>query len=114
MGLAPKVGTYYRPSVRIIAKRTLRQFWERGARFADAREPLEAWHQEARHAAWRTPADVKAQYRNASVLRDGRIVFNVGGNKYRLVVRIRYDIQTIFVRFVGTHAEYDAIDAQTI
>ena len=69
---------------------------------------------EARQAVWQTPAAVKAQYRNASILQDGRVVFNIAGNKYRLVVRIRYDVQTIFVRFVGTHAEYDGTDARTI
>jgi mRNA interferase HigB len=100
--------------VRIIAKRTLRQFWERSPRYRDAQGPLEAWYTEARHATWQTPADVKTQYHNASVFRDGRMVFNIAGNKYRLVVRIRYDTQTIFVRFVGTHADYDTIDAQMI
>jgi mRNA interferase HigB len=79
-----------------------------------AKGPLEAWHAEARSATWVTPAEVKAQYGTASVLKDGRVVFNIGGNKYRLVVWINYAFFTIYIRFVGTHSEYDEIDAQTI
>jgi mRNA interferase HigB len=100
--------------VRIIAKRTLRQFWESNPRYADARQPLQAWFREVSRATWRTPADVQAQYRSASVLRDGRVVFNVAGNKYRVVVWIRYVSHTVYVRFVGTHEQYDAIDVRTI
>jgi mRNA interferase HigB len=100
--------------VRIIAKRTLRQFWESSPRHADARQPLQAWFREVSRATWRTPADVKAQYRSASVLQDGRVVFNVAGNKYRVVVWIRYVSHTVYVRFVGTHEQYDAIDVQTV
>ncbi|MCI0684323.1 MAG: type II toxin-antitoxin system HigB family toxin [Gemmataceae bacterium] len=97
--------------MRIIAKKTLKEFWltEPGAQAA-----LEAWHAEAKHAEWSSPADVKAHYATASILKDGRVVFNIGGNKYRLVVWINYEFFTIYVRFVGTHQEYDDIDAQTI
>jgi mRNA interferase HigB len=69
---------------------------------------------DARRATWQTPADVKARYARASILQGGRVVFTIGGNKYRLVVKINYAYQVIYVRFVGTHAEYDRIDAQTI
>lgn len=75
---------------------------------------MEAWHAEARQAEWSSPADVKASFGSASILLDGRVVFNIGGNKYRLVVWINYDFYTIYIRFVGTHKEYDEIDAQTI
>jgi len=99
--------------VRVIAKRTLRQFWEL-ARYADSKGPLEAWHAEALKAEWHTPHEVKAQFRSATVLQGGRVVFNIGGNKYRLVVAIDYQRLACFVKFVGTHQQYDAIDAETI
>lgn len=97
--------------VRIIAKKTLKEYWEKEP---DAKAPLEAWHAEAKNAEWTSPAEVKAQYGSASILKDGRVVFNIGGNKYRLVVWINYHFFTIYVRFVGTHKEYDNIDAQTV
>lgn len=81
---------------------------------ADAREPIQAWYRHTLHADWASPADVKADLRHASILRDGRVVFNLGGNKYRLVVWINYRFRVVYVRFIGTHAEYDKIDAQTI
>ena len=75
---------------------------------------LEAWHAEAQKATWHTPQEIKAQFCSASVLKGGRIVFNIGGNKYRLVVAIDYVRQACFVKFIGTHAQYDAIDAETV
>jgi mRNA interferase HigB len=99
--------------VRIIAKRTLRRFWER-PEHADALRPLVAWHAEVRRAAWRTPADIKAQFRSASILKERRAVFNIAGNKYRLVVHVRYDLGRVYVRFIGTHRDYDKINAETI
>jgi mRNA interferase HigB len=81
---------------------------------ADAREPLLAWYRHAVKADWASPAAVKADFRSASVLKDGRVVFNIAGNKYRLVVWINYPYRVTYVRFIGTHAAYDAIDAQTI
>ena len=97
--------------MRVVAVRNLRGFWEV---HPDCEQPLRAWHQEARAAQWRTPAEVKARYPAASVLRDNRVVFNIAGNKYRLVVRINYDFGVMYVRFIGSHAEYDAIDARRI
>jgi mRNA interferase HigB len=97
--------------MRIIARRTLREFW---MRHPDARGPLAAWYQEARHAAWKSPSAVKAHIRSASIIRDNRVVFNIGGNKYRLVVKINYGYEIVFIRFVGTHRQYDAIDAETV
>lgn len=97
----------------IIKRKTLVEFYEQPNR-QGAKEPLEAWYYEARHANWISPADVKEQYRSASILKNNRVVFNIAGNKYRLVVRINYDSKTVFVRFIGTHKEYDKIDAEVI
>lgn len=95
----------------IIAIRTLREFWGRHPR---AEASLRSWHAEASRANWRTPADIKAAHRNASFLANSRVVFNIKGNDYRLVVAVRYSAGTMFIRFVGTHAEYDKINAETI
>jgi len=100
--------------VRIIAKRTLRQFWERDRRFIDAKKALEDWYTQVNQADWATPADVKAQYGDASILKGSRVVFNICGNKYRLIVKINYPYRVVYIRFVGTHAEYDRIDVETI
>ena len=97
--------------MRIISKKTLKAYWRKEPAVKAA---LEAWHAEAKNAEWSSPADVKAQYGTASILKDGRVMFNIGGNKYRLVVWINYDFHTVYIRFVGTHKEYDEIDAQTI
>ena len=98
-------------AVRIIARRALREFWER---HPDAEQPLRAWYHDARKADWRTPAEVKRAYANASIVGANRVVFNIGGNKYRLVVAINYPFRVCYVRFIGTHAQYDKIDAQNI
>jgi mRNA interferase HigB len=99
--------------MRVIAKRTLREFWEMPA-FADAQGPLEAWYAEAEKACWDTPQALKAKFRNASILKNGRAVFNIAGNKYRLVVSIDYRRQAMYIRFIGTHRQYDDIDAEVI
>jgi len=99
--------------MRVIALSTLKRFFE-GKAHADARELLLAWYRHALHADWRDPADVKRDFGTASILRDGRVVFNIGGNKYRLAVWINYPYRVVYVRFVGTHAQYDRIDAQTV
>jgi mRNA interferase HigB len=97
--------------VRIIARRTLREFWEK---HPDAEQPLRAWYANARQAGWKTPADVKMDYGNASLLANNRVVFNIKGNRYRLVVAIDYQYAAIYIRFVGTHREYDRVDAPTV
>ena len=97
--------------MRVIAKRSLREFWEV---HSDARGPLEAWHAEASKASWRTPQEIRAQFGSSSILKGGRVVFNIGGNKYRLVVSIDYERQACFVKFVGTHKRYDSIDPETV
>ncbi|MEW5885525.1 MAG: type II toxin-antitoxin system HigB family toxin [Pseudomonadota bacterium] len=97
--------------MRVIAVSTLRAFWER---HPDAEQPLKAWYEEATSATWSQPADIKAQYRSASVLKNRRVVCNINGNDYRLIVAVAYKLQIVYLKFVGTHKEYDAVDAATI
>lgn len=97
--------------MRIISRKSLKEFWEK---YPDSEEHLKAWYQIASAAEWATPQDIKEQYRNASILKDGRVVFNIKGNTYRLVVWINYEFYTIYIRFVGTHEEYDETDVQTV
>ena len=97
--------------MRIIFRRRLVEFWES---HPDAEQPLRAWYTEARRASWNSPAEIKAIYRSASILSNNRIVFNIKGNTYRLVVVVEYAQGKMFIRFVGTHAEYDRIDASSI
>jgi mRNA interferase HigB len=100
--------------MRIIALSTLKAFWEDNPENMDAKEPTLAWHRHTLHADWRSPADVKQDFRNASILKDGRLVFNIAENKYRLVVWVNYAYQVVYIRFIGTHAQYDKVDVQTI
>ncbi len=100
--------------MRVIALSTLKAFLERTPTYTDAREPVMAWYRQVRAADWATPADVKRDIRTASILRDGRAVFNIAGNKYRIVVWINYPYRVVYIRFIGTHRRYDRIDAQTI
>lgn len=96
---------------RIFAKRTLREFWEK---HADAEQYLKTWYDTAMNSKWNTPNDVKNTYANASILKDERVVFNIKENSYRLAVKFNFEKQWIFIRFIGTHAEYDKIDANNI
>lgn len=97
--------------MRVIAKRILRDFWER---YTDSEQQLKTWYKEASKASWKTPNDIKDEYVKASILKSGRVVFDICGNKYRLIVDINYERQWIFIRFIGTHKEYDKIDADKI
>jgi len=97
--------------MRVIAVKPLRSFWQK---HPQAENALRGWYAEASMAKWTAPADIKAAHRNASFLGHNRVVFNIKGNDYRLVVAVRYSQQLMFVRFIGTHAEYDRIDAETI
>jgi len=96
--------------MRIISLRLLREFWQQ---HPDAEQPLKAWHADTM-ANWQTPHQIKAQYRNASVLKNRRVVFNIKGNNYRLIVAIAFRLGAVYVKFIGTHPQYDAIDAETI
>jgi len=100
--------------MRIIALSTLKAFWTNTPAHLDAEEPTLAWYRQAVAADWSQPADVKAEFGTASILQDGRVVFNIAGNKYRLVVWINYDYRIVYVRFIGTHRQYDKIDVQNI
>lgn len=97
--------------MRIISRRRLVEFWEV---HRDAEQPLRAWYTEAKKASWNSPAEIKAVYRSVSILSNNRVVFNIKGNAYRLVVVVEYTQGKMFIRFVGTHAEYDRIDATSI
>lgn len=100
--------------MRIIAKRTLRLFWKKSRRYTDAKRALEDWHAQVRKADWVTPADVKAMYGDASILKGSRVVFNICGNKYRLITKINFPYRVVYIRFVGTHREYDEVNAETV
>ena len=108
--IVPEMGTMW-SGMRVISLRALREFWEI---HPSAGEPLRAWYAIASRAHWTNPADIKAAYRSASFLPGNRVVFNIKGNSYRLIVAIHYDRQLLYIRFVSTHAEYDRIDASTI
>lgn len=100
--------------MRVIALSTIEAFLDHSSVVADAREPLMAWFRQIRQADWARPADVKRDVGSVSILRDGRAIFNIAGNKYRIVVWINYPYRVVYVRFVGTHRQYDVIDAQSI
>jgi mRNA interferase HigB len=100
--------------MRIIALSKLKNFWESSPAYTDCIESAMAWYRETLKADWSTPNEVKAQFSSASILRDGRVVFNIAGNKYRVVVWINYSYRVVYIRFIGTHKQYDGIDAQTI
>ncbi len=96
---------------RIFAKSTLREFWNK---YPETEQYLKTWYDTAMSCDWRTPADVKRSYANASILKSGRIVFNIKGNSFRLVTKFNFEKQWIFIRFIGTHSEYDKIDANSV
>ena len=102
---------HFNDRMRVISRRTLKQFWEK---HADAEQPLKAWFHETEAANWKSFIDIKARYGSADALAGNRVVFNVKGNTYRLIVRIHFNTGIIFIRFIGTHAAYDRISAQTI
>lgn len=97
--------------MRIVAIKVLRDFW---LRHPDAKSHLEAWIDEVRKAQWQQPADIKAAYRNASILKNRRVVFNIKGNDYRLIVAVAYRFGAVYVKFIGTHTDYNSVDAETV
>jgi len=96
---------------RIFAKSTIRDFW---VKYPDSEQYLKTWFDTAMNADWKSPGDIKMSYANASILKDSRVVFNIKGNSYRMVIKFNFEHQMAFVRFIGTHADYDKIDANTI
>jgi len=97
--------------MRVFARKTLREFW---INHSNSKDAFQSWFYEAENSHWESPAVIKTKYPHASILPDNRVVFNIKGNEYRLVVKINYEYGQVFIRFVGTHAEYDKIDATTI
>ena len=106
------VGAWYNALMRIIAIKKLKDFWESG--HVDSAGSLKVWYQIFKQQAFQSPNDVKKLFPHASFIGNNRIVFNISGNKYRLVVHMRYDLQIVFIRFVGTHAEYDKINVKEV
>ncbi|CRM57678.1 hypothetical protein H097_26083 [Pseudomonas sp. FH4] len=100
--------------MRLIARATLREFWESSPAYTDAKTPLIEWYRHMAKSTFHRPQDLKAELRTASILKGGRVVFNIGGNKYRVIMAIDYLRQLGFIRFVGTHAQYDQINAETV
>src|SRR5258708_8640306 len=100
--------------MRVIALRTLKAFLESRTEYADARQPALAWYRQTLKGDWSQPADVKEDIASASILKDGRVVFNIAGNKYRIVAWVNYPYRVVYIRFIGTHAQYDKIEAQSI
>lgn len=99
--------------MRVISKSTLVKFWSQPD-YKDSEGALRSWHDEALKASWATPQDIKAHYRNASICGNNRVVFNVAGNKYRLVVEMQYQAGIVWVKFIGTHAQYDLINVENV
>ena len=97
--------------MRVISKKTIREFWDK---HSDSEQQLKAWFRETSNATWKGPKEIKKEYPSASFLPGNRVVFNIKGNKYRLIVKINYDYQMLWVRFIGKHPEYDKIDATKI
>ena len=96
---------------RIIAKSTLKKYWQK---HSDCEQHLKTWFDTAKSSDWKSPKDIKRTYANASIIANNRVVFNIKGNNYRLVVKFRYERSWAFIQFIGTHKEYDKIDAKTI
>ncbi len=99
--------------MRLLSLSTLKDFYSQPS-YADSKGPLLSWHGHVLRAEWGSPADVKNDFGTASILKNGRVVFNIGGNKYRVVTSINYDYRIAYIKFVGTHPQYDKIDAETV
>ena len=106
---SPTLGLQF--GMRVIAVKTLRTLW---AKHPDAEQSLLAWYDEASNAGWKKPSDIKRHYANASILKSRRVVFNIKGNDYRLIVAVAYKVGVVYVKFIGTHRQYDAVDAETV
>ena len=109
--VAPVTGTWYDNTMRVIAKRTLREFWQK---HSTAKQPLLSWYRAVQTVNWQNNAEIKERFSTASIINATRVVFNIGGNNYRLICIIKFDKQIIFIRFIGTHKEYDKINAAEV
>lgn len=109
--LVPTVGAGYNRLMRVIARGTLRDYWEKHSDVGDA---LRAWYQDAHQSEWKTPEDIKSVYPSASIIANNRVVFNIKGNHYRLIVAVNYQYGIVYIRFIGSHQEYDKVDATTV
>ncbi|MDX1959503.1 MAG: type II toxin-antitoxin system HigB family toxin [Leptospiraceae bacterium] len=99
--------------MRIISRKALREFYENPT-YKDSKTPIETWFSETLKANWNSPSDIKTKYSNASIIGDNRVVFNLHGNKYRLIVKVHYNLKIVYIRFIGTHQQYDKINAEEI
>lgn len=99
--------------MRIISKKTLKDFYQQ-SKYADSKSPLEAWHKEVLKLDWNNPNEVKEMYRSASMIGDEKVVFNIAGNKYRLIVTINYYAKIVFIKFIGTHKQYDKVNMEDL
>ena len=97
--------------MKIVAIGALRRFWQR---YPDSEQPLKAWYDEAKHANWTTPQQIRNRYASASFIGKNRVVFNIKDNDYRLIVAVAYRFQAVYIKFVGTHAQYSRVDAETV
>lgn len=97
--------------MRVISRKSLKEFW---IKHPQAENPLKAWFAETEKALWNTPQDIKVHYRSADFLKDNKVIFNISGNKYRLIVKVNYSFKIVYIRYVGTHKEYDKIDPEII
>lgn len=97
--------------MRILKRKTLEDFWKK---HADAEQALRSWFNEVKHSEWKDTNDIKFRYRSADFVSGSRVVFNIKGNKYRLIVEVKYLAKIVYIRFIGTHAEYDKIDAEVV
>ena len=97
--------------MRVLSRKVLRQFWER---YPDARQALQAWYIDVKHADWKKSSDIKNVYQNASFLSSNRVVFNIKGNTYRVIIVVLYKYRIVYIRFVGTHKDYSRVNAETI
>ena len=109
--VVPNLGTCYTLAMQVIAKRTLRQFWEK---HPQAETPLKVWFAMVSKAEWSGPADVRAMFGSADFVADNRVIFDIGGNKFRVVARVSYRFRRVLVKFVGTHSDYDRIDPEVV
>jgi mRNA interferase HigB len=105
------LGTLYIINVHIVSKKTLKDYY---SKHKETKSQLEAWYYEAKNSNWNNPVEIKEKFRTASIIGDNKVVFNIKGNKYRLVTKINYRMKTVYIKFIGTHKEYDKINVEDL